>query len=513
VKKILSTSLIFTLFTICLNSPTFAAVKAGTPCKIIGLTKTAPGYSLICTKSGKNLVWKNASSASKPTLIPKPVNYENSKPGDSCSNVKPAGIKISDGILYCVQVTDGSHKFIEHYNVAPEINNPQSPEALEACEAPDLRGPIPSKNSFLAITHNSIVPTSGLLKHSGILNLLVVPIDFKDAIGTTDPKSVYGKDFDTMSKWFSVNSNNKLEVKIDLKDKWFRAPLPAAKYDPSLMQDSNYETQQKLVQDYVTLTSPQIDYSKADTVVFVYPKSASNSTGYLSLWHAGFNSGNNFVTFSVLSSIGTADKYEPFWQWLCHEMLHSMGLAMHFPADPPGWGVEWGRYSYSEALLPWNQMILDWINPDQFYCVSAKNLLKTNVTLGPQESELPGMRTIFVRISTSEVLMVVSYRNGTWAHDTPNSFYGTMVALIDTSKQLDWSGEFIDDKFDGVKYSRPGVWLHPDNKIDDDKSWTDEHTGEGGALMYLGDSVTYKGTKIKLVKSNNFDTVEISPQA
>ena len=158
-------------------------------------------------------------------------------------------------------------------------------------------------------------------------------------------------------------------------------------------------------------------------------------------------------------------------------------------------------------------MILDWINPDQFYCVNAKNLLKTNVTLVPQESELPGMRTIFVRISTSEVLMVVSYRNGTWAHDTPNSFYGTMVALIDTSKQLDWSGEFIDDKFDGVKYSRPGVWLHPDNKIDDDKSWTDEHTGEGGALMYLGDSVTYKGTKIKLVKSNNFDTVEISPQA
>ena len=85
-----------------------------------------------------------------------------------------------------------------------------------------------------------------------------------------------------------------------------------------------------------------------------------------------------------------------------------------------------------------------------------------------------------------------------------------MVALIDTSKQLDWSGEHIDDKFDGVKYQRPGLWLHPANQVQDDNSWTNEHTGEGGALMYLGDEITYKGITIKLVKSNNFDTVEIS---
>ena len=507
-KKSLVLIVVVAIITASFSTSAFGAVKAGAKCKSAGTTNTSNGKKYICTKSGKKLIWKkvlgSASATSKSEGTPTPIE------GASCKKAKSNGITVGDGTLYCVRVSDGSYKYIEHFSNAPLINNPQSPEPLEACEAPDLRGPIPNQMSFLAIAHNSIVPTSALLKHTGTLNLLVVPIDFPNAVGTTNPQSVYGKDFETLSQWFAVNSNHKLKVVIDLKNKWFRAPLVAAKYDPILLQPNDYETQHKLVQEHVNLTSSQIDFSRADTVVFVYPKSASKSTGYLSLWHAEFNTGNSLASFSVLSSIGTANKYEPFWQWLAHEMLHSMGLAMHFPADPPGWGVEWGRYSYSEALLPWNQMIFDWINPDQYFCVSANNLTKTNVTLVPQESELPGMRTVFVRISNSEVLMAVSYRNGIWAYQTPDDFYGTMVALIDTSKQLDWSGENIDDKFNGVKYSRPGVWLHPDNQIEDDKSWTDEHTGEGGALMYLGDVITYKGVKIKLVSSNNFDTLELS---
>ena len=134
-------------------------------------------------------------------------------------------------------------------------------------------------------------------------------------------------------------------------------------------------------------------------------------------------------------------------------------------------------------------------------------------TLVPQESNMSGMRTVFVRVSESEVLMVVSYRKDTWSYKAPDSFYGTMVALIDTSKQNDWSSEETansDENFDGIKHQRVGVWLHPKNNVEDDMSWTNEHTGEWGALMYLGDTISYKGINIKLVESNNFDTVEIS---
>ena len=439
----------------------------------------------------------------------KPAPGGSLKPGSSCTGTDSIGVKISDGILYCVPVSDGSRKFIERFSVAPSISNPRSPEPLEACEAPDLRGNIPPGMSNLATTHNSVVP-SKLLKHSGSVNILVIPIDFSDAVGTNSPESEYKDDFAIMAKWFSVYSNGKLQMKVDLKNRWFRAPSAVANYDPDLWPRNDYDTQQKLVQNYINLTSSQVEYSKADAVVFVYPKKAFSSTGYLHLWSADFNVENKTQSLSVLSSLGTAGKYEPFWQWMSHELLHSMGLAMHSPANPFGWGIEWGKFSYSEALLPWNQMILDWINPDQYYCVTSSNITKAKLTLVPQESSNPGLRTAFIRISNSEVLMVVSYRNDTWAYETPDNFYGTMVALIDTSKQVDMSGEHTDDTFDGVKYQKPGVWLHPENQVKDDKSSTNLHTGEGGALMYLGDSVTYKGVKIQLVESNNFDTVEIS---
>lgn len=486
------------------------------------------GVAGICTSAGPTLqfwVFPNLESivASYPKDLPKPgdapkVNQTPApkpaqpgilKAGASCQTTDSAGIKIADGILYCVPVSDGSYKYIEHFNSVPTINNPKSPESLEACEAPDLRGSIPPQMSNLATAHNSVVPVK-LLKHSGLVNVLVVPIDFSDAQGSSTPESVYKKDFDVMTKWFSVYSNGKLQMSIDMKNNWFRAPLPAANYDPSLWQNNDYATQQKVVQGYVDLTSSKIDYSKADAVVFVYPKSAFNSTGYMHMWNADFKTDGTQLSFSVLSSLGTAGKYEPFWQWMSHELLHSMGLAMHSPANPAGWGIDWGRFSYSEALTPWNQMILDWINPDQYYCVTGNQVSKTKLTLIPQESSDPGLRTVFVRVSNSEVLMVVSYRNDTWAHETPNDFYGTMVALIDTSKQVDMSGEHSDDTFDGVKYQKPGVWLHPINQVTDDTSWNNLHTGEGGALMYLGDSVSYKGVTVKLVESNNFDTVEIS---
>jgi hypothetical protein len=196
--------------------------------------------------------------------------------------------------------------------------------------------------------------------------------------------------------------------------------------------------------------------------------------------------------------------------WNAHELLHRFGLAIHSPVNPPRWGVESGAFTHSETLLPWNQAILDWINPDQYYCVHSQSLLNTKLSLVPLEREESGLRSIFIRVSNNESLLVVSHKNGEWSYQMPKSYYGTMVALIDTTKQVDYSGEHTNDPFDGVKYSKPGVWLHPDRKFHTAKIWNRLETNDWGANMLLGDSVTYKGVTIKLVSTDNYDTVEIS---
>jgi hypothetical protein len=154
---------------------------------------------------------------------------------------------------------------------------------------------------------------------------------------------------------------------------------------------------------------------------------------------------------------------------------------------------------------------LEWLNPDQYYCVEKSNVSKANLTLFPLGSPGPGLHSAFIRVSNSEVISVVSNRKGPWSVDLPDSYYGVMVAVIDTTKQTSFNGEHSgEDKQDGVLFPKSGVYLQPQNSWPKNRIWTKTETGDWGSLLYLGDSVTYKGIQVKVIASDNFDTVEIS---
>ena len=56
-----------------LTSPTFAAVKAGTPCTKLNQTQVSAGYSYTCIKSGKKLVWSKGVKVAAPTPMASPT--------------------------------------------------------------------------------------------------------------------------------------------------------------------------------------------------------------------------------------------------------------------------------------------------------------------------------------------------------------------------------------------------------------------------------------------------------
>jgi hypothetical protein len=447
-----------------------------------------------------------------PQVGPTPVAGKGSTiaAGQSCKASDPQALKVSDGVLFCVPISDGTFKYIERFSVAPTIRNPNSPEDLNSARPTDQRGPLPQGWDPGAITYPI---KNHLLVNSGTMNFSVVPIDFPDLPGAGSPSAVYGSDMATMSKWFDFFSNGKLKIRYQVEDKWHRAPKPSSHYDVGEGIDISKEglSTKQLMQEFVEATKSSYDYSKVDSVLFVYPKTISKIskpvTRYGWLTVNGQEKGAMLMATSVQNYTDS-----PLWLWIAHEMFHHMGLVQHFPVDPPDWGIEWGGATHSGVLLPWNQSILDWLNPGQYYSVTAENVTDQKITLVPLEQSLPGMRTIFIRVSNSQVLMVVSHRKGEWSFNLPDSFYGTMVALFDTTKQTDRTGESGADKQDGVTYSKSGVYLHPVNNVPAAKNhvWNKNGTSDWGALMYLGDSITYKGVKIQLVASNNYDTVEIS---
>jgi hypothetical protein len=506
VKKILSLIVAVTYLGAVLSAPVYAAIKSGSTCSPKGATASAPGIKYTCVKSGNKLIWAKDITP-KISLSQSPS--QNVKVGDSCVSVNDAPIKLAKSLLYCAKQGDGKNRYIQFNLQIPSVSNPISPKPLSACQPPDLRGDIPEGNFSTAITY----PAGPVkLSNKGILRIAVVPIDFSDVPGTQSPLTLYGTDLKKISMWFEAFSNSKLKIQYQTSDKWYRALKTSNYYNVGEGLNTNIEgkSTNQLIQEYIDLTASNFNYSEPDAIIFLYPPETPNiNNSFAELLPIKINSG---IKTPFEMSIASANRaYGPAWSWIVHEMLHQMGLAMHFPVNPPNWGIEWGGFTSTPVLLPWNQGILDWINSDQYYCAVKESLSNTKLTLLPLENPGKGLHSAFIRISESEVMMIVSHRKGAWSANVSDSFYGSMVAIIDTTKQTSWNGEHSgEDKMDGTLFAKSGVYLHPDRSFATPRVWTRTETGDWGALMLLGDVVSYKGVVVKLVESNNFDTFQIS---
>ena len=489
-------------------------ISPGSSCKVLNQKVTYEKKSYKCIKSGKKLVWSKGVAIQTPTPVPTASDKPTAVPaeltaGISCNTTTQAILKVAGGTLYCVRHADGATRFIEMKDQIPTVINPASPEKMSSCQPPDLRGGTPNGNFRWAITYPATPVT---LINKGTLNMAVVPIDFSDVPATTAASVLYGDEIKNIVDWFETFSNGKLKIKIQTQNKWYRALKSSDFYDVG--EGTNFNKEGKgtgvLIQEYIDLSKADFDFSNADAIMFVYPEKTPNIRNSFAENLPIIVNGKSKTPFEM--SLASANReYGPAWIWTVHEMLHYMGLAMHFPVNPPNWGIEWGGFTKTPVLQPWNQGILDWLTPDQYYCVEKSKVSKTNLTLLPLTSPGSGLHSVFIRVSNSEVITVVSNRKGPWSIGLPESYYGVLVAVIDTTKQTSFNGEHSgQDKQDGTVFPKSGVYLQPQNPWPKNRIWTKTETGDWGSLLYLGDSVLYKGIQVKLVASDNFDTVEIS---
>jgi len=488
--------------------------------QLITPTPTGPTEKITLENPDKPVA-KTTQPEIKP-IEPPPVQVH--KAGDECNPSLTSNIADNDGILYCVMFGDGKTRFLKSFTKAPVIDNPQSPESLDTCRPTDQRGYIPNGWDGGAITYP--VKRSNLISQ-GTLNLAFVPIDFADVPGEGAPSDLFKDAQETMSRWYPFFSDKKLNIEYQVDDRWHRAPNPSTHYDVGEAKDvsnDGYNTKQ-LTEELISVVAGEYNFFKADAVIFIYPKNIKTIQRPVTRYMGGVklsNGQSKSMMVMATSYVSYSDKYMgPLWLWIVHEMFHAMGLVMHFPVNPPGWGIEWGGLTPSSVLNPWNQSILNWLGKEQYYCADSSNLKTQTLTLNPIESEGPGLRTIFIRVSPSEVLSVVSHRKSTWSTNLPEDYYGTMVALFNTSKQNDRTGEFSPtdsgDDQTGNKYSKSGVYLHPFERTKSLGNPNECSCGMGsgeisdwGARMYVGDFILYKGVKIELVSAGNFDTVRIS---
>ena len=492
--------------------PADAAIKAGSVCKTAGITSVASGKTFTCVKSGKKMVWDKGVKVTQP--VPTTANPKIAVEGGPCSVVGESKTN-TQGYLECREIANNQKKYFQLKNVISDLPAQNSPMPLTTCRVPDQRATQPTADNYAIAYPIAWSP----LKRTGSNKVLFIPFDFSDHPGITSPNEMFGQDIRKFKEWVKHFSNGKFAVEVETSDKWIRASQPSTAYEPFLghANPNNKIGFEMLMKDSENL----FDYSTIDAVILIFPsdlktfKSESTYKGALVKTNKGTI---NIGIFAMGKSLYNS-KTE-IWYWLTHEILHSWGIKQHAPAWPAVLSVNTGSSGPGQSLITWDSMILDWINASDVWCSEFDSLKPSEVTLAPLEREQKGVKGAMVKLAPSKVLVIESHRKDKWGKFS-NGTYGLTAYIVDTRFDTDRTGEYAGvDDFKGIKYTRAANYLdfnlnHGDYKAERFSNETGESWGlvtyfSNNYFLYEGESFTFEGVTVKLMRSGDNDTIMVS---
>jgi hypothetical protein len=460
------------------------AAKAGTVCKKAGTQEVVKNKRYTCIKSGRKLIW-NAGVTVTPTSAPE----------------KPNGAPTPTPVATPV---DEPAKYLS------------SAEPLDTCRVPDSRTTKVNASEAIAYPvtsggHPNGIPTTG------VINVAVIPIDFSDVPGQGSPSTIIDPEIEQSIKWINHFSNGKTTYKFQTSTKWIRAskssdnyewthpgsqgnPLAGAKIGPQ-------RTATQIATDLMADAQNSFDYKNLNIVFFVYPKNVLN------IWDAvtAFSPiQTNVGLVNIQVNASGAWLYTnnfPIWAWFIHENMHPTGLAGHAPSDGSPFGIMTNQAGASLVLDAWDQSILDWQRDNEIYCISKENIADNEIPLNSIDNNSnEGTKSIFIRLSSHEVLVIESRRKSEWSSGwlgfpgLPDGFAGLLVYKVDTSvdrNRVESEGGFaVYQKMVGVNNGKFQGAYSPEMNLN--------------ILIKAGQSMVTNGVKIELIKSISYDTVRIS---
>ena len=505
------------------------APKAGSSCKKAGQTITAAGKKFTCVKSGKKLVWSKGvlvatpkpSSTTTPTPeptttsapIPTPTKTPEAKPlvaGDPCL-VTGTKVDNSNGYLECRDVVNNQKKYFQLSNSVADLPVQNSPLPFETCRVPDQRT---SKISQESIAYPI---TWSPLKRTGPIKVLFIPFDFSDFPGSGNPTSIYLQDIRKLKEWTQWYSNGKRSVQVETSEKWIRASQPSSTYAEYFghAKSTNSIGFEMLMKDSENV----FDYTGIDAVFLIFPPEittfpteSTRSAGILT------NKGRmNIGIYATGRSL--FNQKQELWFWLTHELLHAWGIAQHAPAHPSTLHISTGTPGPGQSLISWDAMTLDWAKREDLWCTNLSQLTSSEVTLVPMEREQQGVRAAMINLAPSRTLVIESHRKDKWGKFSDGT-YGVTAYIVDTRFNTDRTGENNGtDDFKGTKYTRAANFIEFNVNHGAYRSqWYSTEGQDFGIIglfsknyfLYEDESFTFEGVTVKLVKSGDNDTIQIS---
>jgi hypothetical protein len=427
--------------------PANAAVKAGAKCTKVGIKSTVGNKVFTCIKSGRKLVWDRGYTISQ--------------------NVNP-----------------------DNY-VGKSVD-------ISACQIQE------TQNKTMAGSKG--FPIRNALKTTGDVKIVIVPVDFNNAVGVGSPGDMYKDDLIRISEWSKFFSKNKLNYQPILASKnWLRAPKGAEWYVRKGEKGATNELQSPMsaIQELVTLSDSVVDFSFTDFIYFVFPESAEKKFG--TSIYSGItstikvNTAEGIQSISAYGELGGAYLSYPrdeIWDQLIHELLHFQGFIGHGPTSPIVYGNEsgsslgimQGQWGNSKAVTSWEAFMANWYGSKEIVCLDRTKLEgDIYITLGSIDKMDSGPISIMVKVSSEELLVIEKRSEGKFTDFQQDKKFGPFPERKDFAGKNTFTAYSVNVNAKSNRENPGG-----------ENFWN--YILENGKLS-LRDRISYKGLNVKF--SNN----------
>ena len=387
-NRLLGTSLLVVIALIGQSSSVAnAANTVGKTCTKVGKnSKTSNNIEIVCTKSGKKLVWKKKSVPVIPVI---PV------------------------------VTDLSK--------SPSLSTRDLFSEISNCKISDV--------TYTKDVNLGFPRPAGLVANKSSYKALVIPVGFSDAPYTDYDLMFLKEKVAQVNQYFKVQSYGKAQIDFTYAEtsKW--VIFPDTRSDHGLSVWIPQESKQSLIQEVLAKTDSSLKIPEYDFVVIETAK-----------W-LGTGWGQAFPIFSFTSPSGPAKTIifqagRQVGQW--YVAAHEIGHALFGFEDlysfanvrenqsaykaTQNWGLMSNAGGYFIGLFSWERFLASWIEDFQVACLSKTGNFQ--IYLAPLDSTANVQKSLQVPLETGVILVAESRKSS--EYDVGAGYGGTLVYVVDT---------------------------------------------------------------------------------
>ena len=480
------------------------AQKAGAKCSSEGARVVANNQALECRRvSLVSLRWIADSSAEPFSTRQNPSNPVAGttcyRPGDRVTN--------SSGYLECRYMQGRKLQFVQlsGSNDAPKLTSGLS--SVEMCKLRDQRNQIGGGGSTAFPMQYNRIQTNG------IVDIAVVPIDFPDSAAPGKPADLLQEHIDTINKRNEEIYGNRIQYRWHIPENWLRMSRNAEYYnqdhqtvqpDGSRKSDGTKTllTKEEQLTEIYTEAEKVLDIDAMDFFFLYsnpYEPDVQFGPGYLDDITTATKTYRSVASYPLgywAFNGHFTQNGVPLAAWMAHEIQHFHGMVQHAPGN----GTQW----HEGIASTWETWVAGWRPDSEYACVDGTKATDTTVNLSSMDLPSSGFKSLVIKVSNTEVLVVESRRDGIYNPSMTPGVAGISVYNVDATKAGDrWDGNAAKE-LDYYAYflrnnrnSLPSIAGGP-------------NLGDLNIIGYEGDSFTYRGITITLESSGDYDTVKIS---